>query len=258
MTHVIDVPLWAIFIASSAAFISSAFVGCISARAVREGQAPSIATLHSAILGLLALMIGFTFAMSLTRHEARRGALLSEANAISTAALRASLLPAPQDVASLAVIHDYVELRLGIAGADHPPDVLARAVVRSDELQRVLWRIARDVAATNGNAVPSGVYIEALNAMFDLQTTRLAASNAHIPAVVYLAIYLIATVSFGFTGYANGIERGRLRRSTAVTAGLLAAVVLLIHDLDRPNSGFITLDSAPLFGTAEAIRAIAP
>ena len=45
------------------------------------------------MLGLLALMLAFTFSMALTRFEARRDALLNEANAIGTTALRARLLP---------------------------------------------------------------------------------------------------------------------------------------------------------------------
>jgi hypothetical protein len=47
------------------------------------------------MLGLLALIISFTFAMALSRFDARRDALLREANAIGTAALRARLLPTP-------------------------------------------------------------------------------------------------------------------------------------------------------------------
>ncbi|MGB8551969.1 MAG: hypothetical protein WCD73_01390 [Pseudolabrys sp.] len=42
------------------------------------------------LLGLLALMLAFTFSMALTRFEARRDALLNEANAIGTTALRAA------------------------------------------------------------------------------------------------------------------------------------------------------------------------
>jgi hypothetical protein len=48
----------------------------------------NVSTLE-AVLGLLALMIGFTFAMALSRFEARRDAVLNEANAIGTTALRA-------------------------------------------------------------------------------------------------------------------------------------------------------------------------
>jgi len=39
--------------------------------------------------------LGFTFAMALSRYDGRRDALLREANAIGTAALRARLLPTP-------------------------------------------------------------------------------------------------------------------------------------------------------------------
>ena len=61
-----------------------------------EGRGGSnISTLESAMLGLLALIIGFTFAMALSRFEARREAVLNEANAIGTTALRARLLPDP-------------------------------------------------------------------------------------------------------------------------------------------------------------------
>jgi hypothetical protein len=44
----------------------------------------------SALLGLLALMMGFTFSVALSRFEARLDAVLDEANAIGTTALRAS------------------------------------------------------------------------------------------------------------------------------------------------------------------------
>ena len=61
----------------------------------------NVSTLEGAILGLLALMIGFTFAMALSRFEARRDAVLNEANAIGTTALRARLLPAPHGAEAL-------------------------------------------------------------------------------------------------------------------------------------------------------------
>jgi hypothetical protein len=56
------------------------------------------------VLGLLALMLSFTFAMSLTRFDEGRDALLNEANAIGTAALRAGLLPAPTCSRKLKII----------------------------------------------------------------------------------------------------------------------------------------------------------
>src|SRR5262249_53666811 len=69
-----------------------------------------VSTLESAILGLLALMIGFTFAMALSRFEARRAAVLEEANAIGTTALRTRLLPAPHSTESLKLLREYVQI----------------------------------------------------------------------------------------------------------------------------------------------------
>ena len=44
------------------------------------------------MLGLLALLLGFTFSMAVDRFDARRAVVLEEANAIGTAYLRTQVL----------------------------------------------------------------------------------------------------------------------------------------------------------------------
>lgn len=255
MVEFIDLPLWLIYLASVVVFIAGAFVGRLCGRRTTAGgpAVPSVATLHSAVLGMLGLMIAFTFAMALTRHEARRASAIEEANAISTAALRARLLPEPHAAESLALLRDYVALRVEISRPTPRRSDLAEQVARSGALQESLWRQAIAVAEVDDRPVPTGAYIAALNVMFDLQTARLAAHFSHIPAVVYLAIYLIGAVSFGFTGYANRVEGHGLRVSTGLMALMIAAVILLIHDLDRPGRGFIRVDRQPMIDVAATI-----
>jgi hypothetical protein len=84
--------------------------------------------LASAALGLLALMIGFTFAMALSRFEARRDAVLKEANAIGTTALRARLLPETQRREVLTLLQDYVKVRLDVTRRPATGPELASAV----------------------------------------------------------------------------------------------------------------------------------
>jgi hypothetical protein len=74
----------------------------------------NVSTLEGAVLGLLALMIGFTFSMALSRFEVRRNAVLNEANAIGTTALRARLLPDPYRAETIKLLREYVKLRLDI------------------------------------------------------------------------------------------------------------------------------------------------
>src|SRR5262245_66402973 len=49
-------------------------------------------TVRSAVLALLGLLLGFSFAIAAARHEARRELLVEEANSIGTTARRAQLL----------------------------------------------------------------------------------------------------------------------------------------------------------------------
>jgi hypothetical protein len=54
-----------------------------------------IFTVEAAILGILALLLGFTMSMAVSRFEIRKQLVLEEADAIGTSSLRAQLLPAP-------------------------------------------------------------------------------------------------------------------------------------------------------------------
>ncbi len=50
-------------------------------------------TVESALLGLFAFFLGFTFSMSGERYDNRRATIVNEANAIGTAILRTDLYP---------------------------------------------------------------------------------------------------------------------------------------------------------------------
>src|SRR5215475_7115494 len=52
-------------------------------------------TIYGGILGLLGLILGFTFAMALGNYEVRQQLVIDEANAIGTTWLRAEMIPAP-------------------------------------------------------------------------------------------------------------------------------------------------------------------
>ena len=69
-------------------------------------------TVRSAVLALLGLLIGFSFAISGARYEARRELLVEEANSIGTTARRAELLPQPHASNVVRFLREYVPLRI--------------------------------------------------------------------------------------------------------------------------------------------------
>jgi hypothetical protein len=200
-------------------------------------------------------MIAFTFAMALSRFEGRRDAVLKEANAIGTTALRARLLPPPHNTETLKLLREYVQVRLQITTKAPSPGDFDAAVTRSNQIQEALWQQAMAMAVKDNEVVPTGLFIQTLNEMIDHQSMRLAALRNRVPNVVLLALYGVATVAGAFAGYANGVGVRSSRLPVYVMIFLVCAVILLIQDLDRPSSGFFTTSQQPMIDTAAAIAA---
>jgi hypothetical protein len=217
----------------------------------REGG--NVSTLESAMLGLLALIIGFTFAMALSRFEARRVAVLNEANAIGTTALRARLLPESHRTDVLKLLKEYVQIRVDVVQSDPSMAELRTVVDRSNAIQEALWQHAKAIVAKDNSMVPTGLFIQTLNEMIDDQEKRLAAFRNRVPNVVLLGLFGIAAVTGGFAGYASGLDPKRNRLPVYIMGFLVSAVILLIFDLDRPGSGFIRNDQQSMIDVAASI-----
>ena len=65
--------------------------------------------LQGATLGLLALLLGFTFAMAVSRFDNRKTVILDQANAIGTAELRSRLLGSPYAQTAAPMFRAYVD-----------------------------------------------------------------------------------------------------------------------------------------------------
>ena len=257
MIELDDYPLLVILAVSLVVILGASEIGrWLGARSARHGQ-DSVATLEGAILGLLALMIGFTFAMALSRFEARRDALLNEANAIGTTALRARLLPPPHNTESVKLLREYVQRRLDVTSRPASSQDLRDVIAKSNGLQEALWQQAQAVAAKDNAMVPTGIFIQALNEMIDDQEKRLTALYNRLPFIILIALYGVAVVAIGFAGYASGLQARQSRLPVYITGILVASMILLIQDLDRPGAGFIRVSQQPMIDTAAAIAAYA-
>jgi len=193
--------------------------------------------------------------MALSRFEARRDAILTEANAIGTTALRARLLPDPHRKEVLGLLRDYANIRLDITQRPGTRDDLAAAIEKSNELQEKLWQQAMAMAATDNAMVPTGLFIQTLNETIDDHAKRLAALRNRVPNIVLLALFGIAIVASAFAGYAGGLDARRSRLPVLVTGLLIFAVIMLILDLDRPGAGFIEVSQQPMIDAAASIAA---
>jgi len=247
--------LLSIFVVVFAVIFASCEIGRrLATHAVGKGTG-TISTLESAVFGLLALMIGFTFAMALSRFEARRDAVLEEANAIGTTALRARLLPEPHRSVTLKLLREYVNIRLDISQRPVSAKELQNAIGRSNAIQEALWQQATTMATKDSGMVPTGLFIQTLNEMIDNQEKHLTAVRNRVPNIALLALVALAAIGTGFAGYASGLENRYSRLPNLITVLVLSSVILLILDLDRPGAGFIEVSQQPMLDTAASIEA---
>jgi hypothetical protein len=115
------------------------------------------------ILGLLSLLLAFTYAFVAGRHDVRQALIVREANAIGTAFLRSGLLPEPPRRELQALLRQYLDSRILSAEVAARPSKVAEAIQHSERLQAALWPIAaRDIAGRLPTVLDSLV-LQALN-----------------------------------------------------------------------------------------------
>ena len=89
--------------------------------------------------------------------------------------------------------------------------------------------------------------------MIDAHTTRIAALDNRIPSPVLWLQVLASALALGVLGmFLASHESGVLMALLA--AGLVAVMLLVIFDLDRPHRGLITIPDAPLVAVRESMN----
>lgn len=204
----------------------------------------NVGSLEAAIFALLGLLIAFTFSGALTRFDVRRAQVVDEANAIGTAWLRIDLLPAPAQPQLRETFKKYVDSR--IATYKLLPNVAAALdeVARSQQLQSEIW--AQAITAIRMPESRPGTelaVIPALNAMFDVTTVRVAATQMHPPTIIYAMLIALALASALLAGYQSAGEKGYDWIHKVIFAGIIAFTIYVILDIEFPRLGFVRLDA---------------
>jgi len=240
-------PLWALFVAlliGNLLLEECGFrLGRLRAgRTQRESDA-TVGAIVASELGLLALLLAFSFGIAASRFDLRRHVLLDEANAIGTAYLRAAMLPEAQGASIRHLLREYTNVRLQ-ATAGTPIDQVLR---RSEEIHQQLWTEAVAAAGHDARSVPTGLFIQSLNEMIDLHAARImAAVRNRMPLPVWIVLFGVGFLSFFTIGYQAGVTKAGRSPATIVLALTFVSVIWLVADLDRPTEGFLRVSQAPM------------
>ena len=185
------------------------------------------------VAATLALLVGFSLTMAVGRYDARRQLVLTEANAIGTAHLRARLLPAPVGPAVLDRLRRYVVLRLDVTGDVH------ELATRVEALQGEMIGLAGSLVCQESSPASVDRFIDALKDLIDIHERRVSAFESFVPEAVLYLLAIAATGGAFSAGYGSALGGHRNRVPTTVYAALICLAILVIVDLDRPARGLI-------------------
>ncbi len=209
----------------------------------------------SSVMGLLALLIGFTFAMAVDRFDARRHHVLEEANAIGTTYLRSQLLEEPHRARLSKLLVDYTDLRIALATAKPGPGVKPLAE-QSDRQIADLWTATVAAFPSMRPYDFSSSYLDTMNVMIDMDATRQASRAAHVPSEVFLVLLLYQFIAAGVISYTLVGRRGQ--QTEMLLFLLFGIALLLVIDIDRPTTGGITESQRPMLQLQAFMKAQPP
>ena len=253
------VDTWALWLIVFAVILGATALGLLAGRLLRrhsDNLREPIGVVQGALLGFVALILAFGLSLAVGRYENRRAVTVDQANAIGTTYLRAQTLLEPQRSQSLALLRPYADANIRLSHEVPGTQGFRRTVGEAEVLQRRLWALAGESLDRRPQDSAPRLYVETLNETIDALTTRTAALGNRVPGPV-LAVELggAAAALFLLALYLAFVGRGT---TTVVSAAVLVALLLLItFDLDRPVRGLITVPDAPLVA-ARAEMALPP
>ncbi len=203
----------------------------------------SIGAIEGSLLGLMALLMAFTFSMAADKFENNRKVLVEEANDLETAILRCDLYPDSIRTLLMADFSNYVDARIAYYDAVNNQALITESLQKTNYLAKRIWMRIAQSAQDLENRARTAQMVPALNNMIDIVTTRESTRVSKVPSIVFWTLVLI-TITGGFlVGYANDAEKENIVMVIAF-ALMTAMALFLIIELDRPRRGVLNIDAA--------------
>jgi hypothetical protein len=205
--------------------------------------------LLGATLTLLALIIGFTFSMAVSRYDQRKNLEEQEANAIGTEYVRAHLLPGPDAARVQVLLKRYLNQRILFYKSPHG-EPLRQINAQTAELQTQMWSAIETRAAAEPTPVVA-LTVVGMNDVLNSEGYTQAAWWNRIPVAAWTLLIVISIFCNLLIGYR---AHGRNAFLFLILPIALSISLFLIADIDSPRRGVIRVRPQNLESLAESLN----
>lgn len=210
---------------------------------VAEEENKGLGVIEAAVFSLLGLLIAFTFSGAATRFDGRRQLIIEEANNIGTAYLRIDLVPEQNQAELRGMFKQYLDSRLDTYRKLPDLDAAMAEMALSRKYQDEIWTYSVTACRDSGSQSCNMLLLPAINAMFDISTTRTEAAKIHPPSIIFAMIVLLSLAGSLLAGYGmSGKSRSWVH--IVAFAAVMAITVYVIIDIEYPRYGLINVAGA--------------
>ena len=201
-----------------------------------------LGSVEGSMLGAMALLLGFTFSIAISKFESRRQITVDEANEISTALLRCDMYPDSVRNPLRADFKEYIETRIAYYAVGGDEEKIRQELEKAAVISDRIWKRVALQAQNRENVAITAQMIPAVNDMIDIVTTRDASRISRVPKPVLLVLLALVLISAFILG---SDYNGKKRNGILIFSYALAMTLTLnlITELDRPREGLINLDA---------------
>ena len=232
----------------------SAWIGAFfhKRRNLEESERENFEVVQTATLTLLGLIIGFSFAMAVSRYDQRKNYEEEEANAIGTEYVRAELLPASDAARIQALLQTYLNQRLSFYLTQDDRQLL-QINAYTAQLQTELWSAVRTPAVAQPTPV-NALVVSGMNDVLNSQGYTQAAWWNRIPVAAWSLMAAMAICSNLLVGYGSRRARGQAILFLVLPM-IVSIAFLLIADIDTPRRGLIRVHPQNLESLSQSLHA---
>ncbi len=205
---------------------------------IKEGMG----SIEGSMLGVMSLLLGFSFSVAVSKFEARRHLLVEEINNIGTAILRCDLYPDSIRTPLRSDFKAFLETRIAYYDAGNDEEKMAVENEKGEEISGRIWKRVAYHSNDLDFRVRSQQMIPVLNQMIDTITTRDALRISRVPPLIlWTLLILVLTASF----ILGADYKGHKRNFMLLTGYALVMTITLnlINELNHPRQGLVNLDN---------------
>ena len=218
-------------------------------RPLPDGEKDDFSLVINASLTLLALIIGFTFSMAVSRYDQRKDYEEEEANAIGTEYVRCDLLPDADAAKVRNLLIRYLDQRVSFYET-HDLYQLAQIDKETSKLQAELWSAVKNASAEHPTP-PVTLAVWGMNDVLNRQGYTQAAWWKRIPVAAWALMVSIAICCSLLVGYN---ARRKERFLFTILPFLVSVAFFLIAELDSPRTGLIRIVPQNLISLSQALH----